>query len=44
VALIRRGVHGIIPHGDTVLEEGDRLTVIGGRDAIRALSRRYGLG
>jgi mannitol/fructose-specific phosphotransferase system IIA component (Ntr-type) len=43
VALIRRGGHGIIPHGSTVLAEGDRLTVIGGREAIRKLAERYGL-
>lgn len=42
VALIRRGMHGIIPHGDTVLEEGDRLTVIAGPAAIRKLSEKYG--
>jgi catechol 2,3-dioxygenase-like lactoylglutathione lyase family enzyme len=43
VALIRRGGHGIIPHGSTVLAEGDRLTVIGSREAIRTLADRYGL-
>ena len=42
VALIRRGGHGLIPHGSTVLAEGDRLTVIGGPDAIRTLAERYG--
>lgn len=41
VALIRRGVHGIIPQGGTVLEEGDRLTVIGTPGAIRELATRY---
>ena len=40
-ALIRRGAHGLIPHGRTVLEEGDRLTVIGGPEAIRELAERY---
>lgn len=40
IALIRRGAHGIIPHGQTVLREGDRLTVIAQPDAIRELSRR----
>jgi amino acid transporter/mannitol/fructose-specific phosphotransferase system IIA component (Ntr-type) len=44
IALIRRGAHGIIPHGDTVLQEGDRVTVIGGREAIRKLAERYGPG
>ena len=42
VALIRRGGRGLIPHGSTVLAEGDRLTVIGGPDAIRTLAARYG--
>ena len=42
VALIRRGGRGLIPHGSTVLAEGDRLTVIGGPDAIRTLAERYG--
>ncbi len=44
LALIRRGVHGVIPHGQTVLEEGDRLTFIGSREAIRRLSKKHGLG
>ena len=43
VALIRREGHGIIPHGSTVLAEGDRLTVIGDPDAIRMLAERYEL-
>jgi amino acid transporter/mannitol/fructose-specific phosphotransferase system IIA component (Ntr-type) len=42
VALIRRGGHGLIPHGSTVLAEGDRLTVIGSPEAIRMLADRYG--
>jgi len=42
VALIRRGAHGLIPHGSTVLMEGDRLTVIGGPEAIRTLADRFG--
>ena len=40
IALIRRGAHGIIPHGGTELQEGDRLTVIAAPAAIRELSRR----
>jgi APA family basic amino acid/polyamine antiporter len=44
VALIRRNGHGIVPQGSTVLEEGDRLTVIGERSAIRELTRINGRG
>ena len=29
VALVRRGERSIIPHGDTVLHEGDRVTIVG---------------
>lgn len=42
VALIRRRGHGIVPRGSTVLEEGDRLTIIGEPEAIRELAARYG--
>lgn len=42
VALIRRGVHGIIPQGGTVLEAGDRVTIIGTSAAIEELAKRYG--
>ena len=37
VALVRRNGDGMIPHGSTVLEEGDHLTVIGDPPAIRSL-------
>ena len=42
VVLIRRDRHGLIPRGETVLHEGDRLTVIGGPAAIRQLDEAYG--
>jgi basic amino acid/polyamine antiporter, APA family len=29
VALIRRGSRSIVPHGETMLREGDRLTIVG---------------
>jgi NhaP-type Na+/H+ or K+/H+ antiporter len=29
IVLVRRGDHSIIAHGDTVIEEGDHLTIIG---------------
>ena len=38
VALVRRDGHGIIPGGDTVLEAGDHLTVIGEPEVIRSLA------
>ena len=41
VALIRRGGHTIVPHGRTVLEEDDLLTVIGEPGAIRTLARQF---
>ncbi|MCL7972465.1 MAG: amino acid permease, partial [marine benthic group bacterium] len=42
VVLIRRDRHGLIPRGETVLYEGDRLTVIGGPAAIQQLDEAYG--
>lgn len=39
VALIRRQGRGIFPDGATVLEKGDRLTVLGEPDALRNLTR-----
>jgi basic amino acid/polyamine antiporter, APA family len=44
VAMIRRGPEQIIPKGDTVLRKGDRLTVIGRPEGVRALRDRYGAG
>jgi APA family basic amino acid/polyamine antiporter len=41
VALIRRGDGDIIPDGATVLQEGDRLIVIGEPKGIRELFSRY---
>lgn len=41
VALVRRRGDLLVPRGGTVLEEGDRLTVIGGARGIRALQERY---
>lgn len=43
IALVRRDGHGIIPGGDLVLQEGDRLTVIGTPQAVRAFAERCGL-
>jgi amino acid transporter/mannitol/fructose-specific phosphotransferase system IIA component (Ntr-type) len=44
VAVIRRAGEMIVPGGDTVLREGDHLTVIGSEDAIRECNVRYGGG
>ena len=42
IAVIRRGDEPIIPRGHTVLLDGDRLTIIGHPEGIRALRERYG--
>jgi len=41
VALIRRKGETIIPRGKTVLEEGDRLTIIGDAHGIKKLNNEY---
>ena len=41
VALLRRGGSMLIPRGDTVLHEDDRLTVLGAREELEHLSKRY---
>jgi Trk K+ transport system NAD-binding subunit len=40
VVLIRRNGDVIYPHGHTVLQIGDRLTLVGSLDAVRELARR----
>lgn len=42
IPVIRRGDQHVIPRGDTVLEDGDRLTVIGEPDFLKTMRRRYG--
>ena len=42
VAVIRRGGASIVPDGDTVLREGDILTIIGDEPAVREVHRLYG--
>jgi basic amino acid/polyamine antiporter, APA family len=37
VAMVRRGDRTIVPHGDTLLREGDRLTVIGAPEHVAEL-------
>jgi Trk K+ transport system NAD-binding subunit len=41
IAMIRRAGELVIPRGDTPLEDGDRLTVIGRPEGINALRHRY---
>jgi amino acid transporter/mannitol/fructose-specific phosphotransferase system IIA component (Ntr-type) len=41
VALIRRGGKMIIPKGQTLLEEGDRLTILGDPQAIKEFRKLY---
>ncbi|MEJ2503976.1 MAG: TrkA C-terminal domain-containing protein, partial [Gemmatimonadota bacterium] len=43
VAVIRRGSTSTVPHGRTLLEAGDRLTIIGEPGGIREVAGRYGL-
>jgi APA family basic amino acid/polyamine antiporter len=42
IVYIRRGTETVVPHGMTVLNEGDRVTIIGEPHGIRELTRRYG--
>jgi mannitol/fructose-specific phosphotransferase system IIA component (Ntr-type) len=42
IAMIRRGDEQIIPKGSTVLHDGDRVTVIGRPEGVRALREQYG--
>jgi len=41
IALVRRGDDIIVPRGSTVLEEDDRLTVIGDPSGIREFHKKY---
>lgn len=41
VALLRRGGSMLIPRGDTVLQEDDRLTVLGAKEGLNALTERF---
>ena len=41
IPVIKRGDQNIIPRGDTVLEDGDRLTVIGEPDFLTGMKRTY---
>ncbi len=41
IAMIRRGSEVVIPDGDTVLEVGDRLTMLGRPESIAALREQF---
>ena len=41
VALLRRGGSMLIPRGDTRLQEDDRLTVLGEKEGLETLSKRF---
>lgn len=41
VALLRRGGRMLIPRGDTVLQEDDRLTILGSKDGLEDLAERF---
>jgi amino acid transporter/mannitol/fructose-specific phosphotransferase system IIA component (Ntr-type) len=43
VAVVRRAGEAIVPRGDTILEEGDRVTIIGSVRALEEVHRRLGL-
>jgi amino acid transporter/mannitol/fructose-specific phosphotransferase system IIA component (Ntr-type) len=42
VALVSRRAGVIVPTGSTILEEGDRLTILGGPAALERIRDRYG--
>ncbi len=35
IVLVRRGDATLIPHGDLIIESGDRVTLMGARGAVR---------
>lgn len=41
IPLIRRGAETIIPRGDTIFKEGDRLTVIGDKKSMKEFRKMY---
>ena len=41
VAMLRRGGRMVIPRGNTVLQENDRLTILGNNEGLRNLEARY---
>lgn len=41
ITLVRRNGRAFVPNGSTVLEEGDRITIIGSAERVRELEVRY---
>lgn len=41
IAIVRRSGHTLVPRGGTILEAGDRITIIGESDSIHELEKRY---
>jgi Trk K+ transport system NAD-binding subunit len=41
VALIHRRGQMVIPRGSTMLEKGDQLTIIGGKEGIQTLKEQF---
>ena len=44
VAMLRREGRVVVPTGDTALQAGDRLTILGNEEGLRALEARFGNG
>ena len=42
VAMLRRAGRVVVPRGDTVLQAGDRLTILGNSEGLRVLEARFG--
>ena len=42
VALMHRGGQTIIPKGNSIFEEGDRLTIIGDPKGLKEIINRFG--
>ena len=42
IALVHRDLTILVPRGDTILREGDRLSFVGDPEAIRAIGAPYG--
>ncbi len=44
IPVVRRGHKNIIPQGETVLEEGDRLTILGEPESLKDIRSQYFAG
>ena len=43
VALIHRDDSSFVPTGDVIMQDGDRLTIIGNPDTVESLRHRFNL-